>query len=151
MNKEALKKAANFCAYQERTHHEVKEKLMEVGVYGDDSEEIVVWLIENNYLNEERFAKVFAGSKFRQKHWGRLKIRQELKLRKLSEYCIKAGMAEINDEDYMDTLLKIIDKKAHSLKGENPMMLKQKLVRYALSKGFENDLVWQTVNEILKS
>lgn len=151
MNKEALKKAANFCAYQERTHHEVKEKLMEVGVYGDDSEEIVVWLIENNYLNEERFAKVFAGSKFRQKHWGRLKIRQELKLRKLSEYCIKAGMAEINDEDYLDTLLKIIDKKAHSLKGENPMLLKQKLVRYALSKGFENDLVWQTVNEILKS
>lgn len=151
MNKEALKKAANFCAYQERTHHEVKEKLMEVGVYGDDSEEIIVWLIENNYLNEERFAKVFAGSKFRQKHWGRLKIRQELKLRKLSEYCIKAGMAEINDEDYMDTLLKIIDKKAHSLKGENPMLLKQKLVRYALSKGFENDLVWQTVNEILKS
>lgn len=147
MNKEALKKAANFCAYQERTHREVKERLDEWGIWGDEADEIVVWLIENNYLNEERFAKVFAGSKFRVKQWGRLKIRQELKMRGVSDYCLQMGMNEIDDDDYINTLEQLITKKQAEIKDTNPLVVKQKLLRYTLSKGYEQDLVWEVLNK----
>ncbi|MDR6560814.1 MULTISPECIES: regulatory protein RecX [unclassified Arcicella] len=148
MNKEALVKVANFCAYQERTQQEVRKRLSELEVIGDEAEEMIVWLIENNYLNEERFARIFAGSKFRQKRWGRLKIRQELKMRGVSEYCLKAGMSEIDDEDYIQTLAEILEKKSKEIKESNPLKRKQKLVSYALSKGFESDLVFDLVKEI---
>ena len=147
MNKEDLKKAANFCAYQERTHREVKERLDEWGIWGDEADEIVVWLIENNYLNEERFAKVFAGSKFRVKQWGRLKIRQELKMRGVSDYCLQMGMNEIDDDDYINTLQQLITKKQAEIKDTNPLVVKQKLLRYTLSKGYEQDLVWEVLNK----
>ena len=150
LNKEALIKAANFCAYQERTQKEVRSKLSELEVVGDDSEQIIVWLIENNYLNEERFARIFAGSKFRQKKWGRIKIRQELKMRGVSDYCLRAGMSEIDGDDYMETLQMIIEKKSKEVKESNPLIKKQKIVKYALSKGFEPDLVFDVVREILK-
>jgi regulatory protein len=150
MNKEALIKAANFCAYQERTQKEVREKLADLAIYGDEAEEMIVWLIENNYLNEERFAKIFAGSKFRQKQWGRLKIRQELKMRGVSDYCLRVGMNEINGDDYIETLQEIIEKKAREIKDADKLVLKQKLVRFALSRGFEQDLVFDTVNTFLK-
>ena len=150
MNKEPLLKAANFCAYQERTHKEVRKKLAELEILGDDAEEIITYLIENNYLNEERFARAFAGSKFRQKKWGRIKIRQELKMRGMSEYCLKAGMSEIDSDDYMITLQEIIEKKSKDMKDSNKLIIKQKLVKYALSKGFENDLVFDAVGKFLK-
>jgi regulatory protein len=148
LQKEALIKAANFCAYQERTQKEVRAKLAELEVLGDEAEEMIVWLIENNYLNEERFAKIFAGSKFRQKKWGRLKIRQELKMRGVSDYCLRIGMAEIEDEDYLETLQEIIEKKARETKESNPLIKKQKIVKYALSKGFEQDLVFDLVRKM---
>ena len=150
MNKEALIKAANFCAYQERTQKEVRSKLAELEVIGDESEEIIAWLIENNYLNEERFARVFAGSKFRVKKWGRIKIRQELKIRGVSDYCLKAGKSEIDGDDYMVTLQEIIEKKSKDIKDSNKLIIKQKLVKYALSKGFEGDLVFDVVSRFLK-
>lgn len=148
MNREALVKAANFCAYQERTQQEVRKRLAELEVEGDEAEEMIVWLIENNYLNEERFARIFAGSKFRQKRWGRLKIRQELKMRGVSEYCLKAGMSEIDDEDYLQTLTDLLEKKAKEIKESNPLKRKQKLLSYALSKGFESDLVFDLMKGI---
>ena len=150
MNKEALIKAANFCAYQERTHKEVRNKLYELEVFGDESEAIITWLIENNYLNEERFARLFAGSKFRQKKWGRIKIRQELKMRGVSDYCLKAGMSEIDGDDYMITLQEIIEKKSKDIKESNKLIIKQKLVKFALSRGFENDLVFDVVGKFLR-
>ena len=150
MNKEALIKAANFCAYQERTQKEVRGKLAELEVVGDESEQIIVWLVENNYLNEERFARVFAGSKFRQKKWGRIKIRQELKMRGVSDYCLRAGMSEIHVDDYMETLQSIIEKKSKEVKESNPLIKKQKIVKYALSKGFEQDLVFDLVRNLSK-
>lgn len=150
MNKEALIKAANFCAYQERTHKEVRNKLYELEVFGDESEAIITWLIENNYLNEERFARLFAGSKFRQKKWGRIKIRQELKMRGVSDHCLKAGMSEIDGDDYMVTLQEIIEKKSKDIKDSNKLIIKQKLVKFALSRGFENDLVFDEVSRFLK-
>lgn len=145
MNREVLVKAANFCAYQERTQQEVRKRLAELEVEGDEAEEMIAWLIENNYLNEERFARIFAGSKFRQKRWGRLKIRQELKMRGVSEYCLKAGMSEIDDEDYLQTLTDLLEKKAKEIKEPNPIKRKQKLLSYALSKGFESDLVFDLI------
>ncbi len=148
MNKEALVKVANFCAYQERTQQEVRKRLSELEVIGDEAEEMIVWLIESNYLNEERFARIFAGSKFRQKRWGRLKIRQELKMRGVSEYCLKAGMSEIDDEDYIQTLAEILEKKSKEIKESNPLKRKQKLVSYALSKGFEADLVFDLIGKV---
>jgi len=148
MNREVLVKAANFCAYQERTQQEVRKRLAELEVEGDEAEEMIVWLIENNYLNEERFARIFAGSKFRQKRWGRLKIRQELKMRGVSEYCLKAGMSEIDDEDYLQTLTDLLEKKAKEIKESNPLKRKQKLLSYALSKGFESDLVFDLMKNL---
>lgn len=150
MNKEALIKAANFCAYQERTHREVRKRLSEFEVLGDEAEEIITYLIENNYLNEERFARIYAGSKFRVKKWGRIKIRQELKMRGISEYCLKAGMSEIDGDDYMATLKELIEKKSSDIKDLNKLIIKQKLVKYALSKGFENDLIFDVVGKFLK-
>ena len=148
IRKDVLIKAANFCAYQERTQAEVRDKLQKLGVEGDEADEIIVYLIEENYLNEGRFAKIFAGSKFRVKHWGRQKILYELKARKLSEHSIKEGLAEIDDEDYIETLKNLIEKKKRELRTEKqPLILKQKVARYAMSKGFESDLIWGILNK----
>ncbi len=100
---QALQKLKHYCAYQERAHSEVKEKLYDLGVWKKDHDEIISTLIEENYLNEERFAIAFAGGKWRVKHWGRVKIKYELKQKQVSEYCIKKAMKQI-DED-IDTQL----------------------------------------------
>lgn len=151
IRKDVLVKAANFCAYQERTQAEVRERLQKWGVEGDEADEIIVYLIEDNYLNEGRFAKIFAGSKFRVKNWGRQKILYELKARKLSEHSIREGLAEIDDEDYIEKLKALIEKKKRELRTEKqPLVLKQKLALYAMSKGFEGDLVWDIINKLPK-
>jgi regulatory protein len=115
-----------------------------MGRVGDEADEIVVWLIENNYLNEERFAKIFAGSKFRVKKWGRLKIRQELKMRGVSDYCF-GHMKEIDPDEYIQTLEDVLSKKSE-IKDTNPLVVKQ--LRYALSKGYEQDLIWDALGRI---
>ncbi|MCU0327086.1 MAG: RecX family transcriptional regulator [Spirosomaceae bacterium] len=144
-----LVKAANYCTYQERTQAEVRERLADWGIYGDDADLLIAGLIEENFLSEERFAKAFAGGKFRVKHWGRNKIRYELKSRGLSEYCIKIGMAEIDDEEYLEALKELLTKKKHELRTEkNPQILKQKLARFAIGKGYESGLVWDVIEGI---
>ena len=94
----ALLKLQSYCAYQERCHNEVMTKLRDLGVYGDKADEIVAQLITDNFLNEERFAVSYARGKFRIKRWGKIRIRQELKLRQIPEYSIKKAMAEIDAE-----------------------------------------------------
>jgi regulatory protein len=147
MNKSFLQKAAGFCAYQERTHAEVRERLREWGIWGDEAEEMIAYLIENNYLNEERFAKAFAGGKFRVKNWGRIRIKQELKMKGLSEYCIKIGLAEIDDESYQQSIKKLIEKKSEEFDFENIFIKKQKIARYIIGKGYESELVWRFMGE----
>ena len=111
---EALLKMQHYCAYQERCQDEVRSKLIEYGVYGDALENIIADLIADNYLNEERFARAFAGGKFRIKHWGRIKIVQELKARKISDYSVRKALeSEINDEDYRAPLLEVLNKKSN--------------------------------------
>jgi regulatory protein len=147
MNKSFLQKAAGFCAYQERTQAEVRERLREWGIWGDEAEEMIVYLIENNYLNEERFAKAFAGGKFRVKNWGQIRIKQELKQKGLTDYCIKMGLAEIDQTAYFETIKKLIDKKTEEFDFENTYLKKQKIARYVIGKGFESELVWRFLGE----
>jgi len=140
--KDALQKAASFCAYQERTQQEVRDRLREWGVWGDDAEEIIAELITQNYLNEERFAKSFAGGKFRVKGWGKRKIQQHLKQRGISGYNLEQAMREIAPDDYRQTLTDLLDKKRRTLRDDNPLVVKQKLIRYAMSRGYESDLIF---------
>lgn len=137
----ALLKMQNFCAYQERSHVEVKSKLIDLGIYGDTLEEIMASLIADNFLNEERFAKAFAHGKFNIKKWGKVRIKQELKLRKISEYSIKKALAEINTDDYEKTLREIIIKKNVLIDETDDFKRQQKLFQYAMQKGFEIELI----------
>lgn len=144
--KQALVKAAAFCAYQERSTKEVKQRLHELEIMDDEAAPILDELVAQNYLNEERFARAFARGKFRVKKWGRLKIRQEMKLRGLSNDLIQKGFTEIDGDEYEAVLQDLLIKKARTLKGE-PTATKQKLVRFVLSRGFESDIIW----DLLKS
>ncbi|MBK8342084.1 MAG: RecX family transcriptional regulator [Bacteroidetes bacterium] len=108
MNDAALNKLRHYCAYQERCHEEVRTKLLSLKIYGEGLEAIINKLIEDDFLNEERFAKAYAGGKFRMKKWGRGKIVQGLKLRKISDYCIKKAMLEIDESDYQKTLAALV-------------------------------------------
>jgi regulatory protein len=135
---QALQKAKHYCAYQERCHSEVKEKLYSYGLYKKDVEELISNLIEENYLNEERFAIQFAGGRFRVKQWGRVKIRYELKQKGISDYCIKKAMKEIEDADYEKTIQKLFAAKLKTLATEkNSFIKKRKLQDYLLQKGYE--------------
>lgn len=140
----ALIKGRAYCAYQERCQQEVRTKLYDWGLYPKEVESIIATLIEENFLNEERFAKLYAGGKFRIKKWGKIKIKIELKKRKISEYCIRQAMKEINDKDYFSTLRKII---ASKLKNKKSKIEIHKAVRFALAKGFEASLVWDILGK----
>lgn len=146
---EALFKLQAYCAYQERCHYEVRRKLIDLGIYGDDIDQITATLIEDNYLNEMRFAEAYAGGKFRIKKWGKYKIKRELKYKKVSEYCIKKAIkSEISDKDYYSTLVHVLEKKDRLLKEPNHYKRKQKLAKYALTKGFESAFIWELINEL---
>ncbi len=145
---QALPKLQQYCAYQERCHSEVKNKLFEYGVYGDDADIIISKLIEEDYLNEQRFAIQFASGRFRLKHWGKVKIKYELKQKAVSEYCIKKALQGIDADDYEKTLQELSDQKLKTLKSEkNIFIRKRKLRDFLLQKGFEMDLV----RDILKT
>lgn len=146
---EALFKLQAYCAYQERCHYEVRRKLIDLGIYGDDIDQITATLIEDNYLNEMRFAEAYVGGKFRIKKWGKYKIKRELKYKKVSEYCIKKAIkSEISDKDYYSTLVYVLEKKDRLLKEPNHYKRKQKLAKYALTKGFESAFIWELINEL---
>jgi len=145
---QALVKGRAFCAYQERYQQEVRDKLYEWGLHKADVENVIVKLIEENFLNEERFAKTFAGGKFRIKKWGRVKIKLELKQRGISDYCIRKGLAEIPDTDYNDVLEYVISKKAKDIRGKIDFKKNYKLAQYVISRGFESEMVWQKLKKV---
>lgn len=142
---QALLKAQQSCAYQERCQQEMRDKLYEWGLYSTDVENIIANLITDNFLNEERFAKAYAGGKFRIKKWGKVKIKIELKKRKISEYCIKKAMQEISDKDYLKTIKELIAKKSKEIKGGKDYHRKYKIAQYIASRGFEQDLIWDVL------
>lgn len=144
---QALQKLKHYCAYQERCHSEVKEKLYNLGVWKKDHDEIIASLIEENYLNEERFAIAFAGGKFRVKQWGRVKIKYELKQKQVSEYSIKKAMKQIGEEEYLALLHKLTKEKYAALKKEQYLIRKKKTMYYLMAKGFEPELVRSVIEK----
>ena len=140
--KQALAKAESFCVYQERSQKEVRYKLVEWGMRGDELEEILSELITNNFLNEERFALQYASGKFRIKKWGRTKIKQGLKLKGVPERILQKALYSMDDDEYLETLTHLAEKKAASLQESNPLKRKMKLVSYLQGRGFENDLIF---------
>jgi len=139
--KVALAKAEHFCAYQERAQQEVRDKLYEWGLWPDAVENIIVKLIGDNFLNEERFAKAYVRGKFKQKGWGRIKIKQGLKIKKIPESLLKKALLIIDGDEYLETLTKVLSKKAAMLTEKTPYKRRYKLHQYALSRGFETDLI----------
>lgn len=140
---QALQKARFYCGYQERSHAEVKEKLYSYGLRKQEVEESLAQLIEENYLNEERFAIQFAGGKFRMKQWGRVKIKYELKQKQVSEYCIRKALKEIDEDDYLKTLNRLAEEKWNAVTGEgvNRFVKMSKTTDYLMQKGYETELI----------
>ena len=146
---QALPKAKHYCAYQERCHSEVKEKLYSFGLNKKEVDQILSQLIEENYLNEERFAIQFAGGRFRIKQWGRVKIKYELNQKQVSEYCIKKALSFISEKDYVNTLQKTVDAKLKTLKSEkNIFIKKRKLQDHLLQRGFEIVLIREVISSM---
>ncbi|MEI6947569.1 regulatory protein RecX [Paraflavisolibacter sp. H34] len=144
---QALQKLRQYCAYQERSHLEVQQKLRELGVYRQEHDEIIASLIEDNYLNEERFALHFAGGKFRMKEWGRKKIYYGLREKGVSDYLINKALKSLDEDDYEQTLARLAEKKYESLKGEQYLVRKKKTQDFLMQKGFEPELI----NKVLSS
>ena len=146
---EAFAKIQKYCAYQERSHQEVKYKLYSYGLYSSDVNELISRLITENFLNEERFAKAYAGGKFRMKKWGKNKIEHKLESLGLTKNCITRGLKEIDSTDYTKTLRSLIKKKAAEVSEENPFAKRNKVARFVISKGYEPEVVWETVKDLM--
>lgn len=144
----ALDKIKNWCAYQERSQQETRSKLYEFGLSSEEIENCIVDLIDGNYLNEERFAMVFASGKFRIKKWGKIKIKIELKQRKVSDYCINKALKQIDGNEYFATLEKIIERKFREEKEPNKIKKHYKIIKYAMSRGYEQDLIMDALKNL---
>ncbi len=147
---EVRKKIYHYCAYQERSHQEVKNKLYDLELSSSEIEEMISHLITEGYLNEERFAKAFVGGKFRVKNWGRIKIVNALEAKGLTKNCIRIGLQEIDDADYRRTIELLILKKLDQTDEGNIYVKREKLATHVIQKGFEPELVWEIVKELIK-
>jgi regulatory protein len=145
---QALQKIKQYCAYQERCHYETREKLFGMGLFTTDVDRILSTLIEENYLNEERYAQAFAGGHFRQKKWGRIKISAALKQKRVSTYNIKKGLKEIDETAYLDCLQQLCAAKWILLKGEQYLNRTAKTTNFLLQKGFELPLIQTAIAKI---
>ncbi|HEY9562122.1 MAG TPA: regulatory protein RecX [Anseongella sp.] len=145
--KTALEKGARYCAYQERSQQEVRDKLYAIGVSSSLVEEVIVELIQQDFINEERFARAWAGGKFRLKGWGRIKIKRGLQLKRVSDYCIRAGLSEIDEEAYRERLRSLLDEKLRGSPKGNAFLQRKKAAAYAISRGYEPELVWELLRE----
>jgi len=145
--KEGLAKAEHYCAYQERAQQEVRDKLYEWGLWPDAIEQIISELIGNGFLNEERFAKAYATGKFRQKGWGKIKIKQGLKLKRVPDVLIKKALVLIDGDAYTAMLTDMLTKKARTLSEKDDYKRRYKLQQYALSRGYESDIVLDVLKD----
>lgn len=146
---QALQKLRHYCGYQERCHQEVREKLYSFGLRKSDVETAIATLIEEDQLNEERFAIQFAGGHFRLKQWGRIKIRYELKQKQLSEYCIVKALSALDEAEYMQTLSRLAGRRWEALSEDgDSFSRRRKLQDYLIRKGYETDLVVDTAKNL---
>ncbi|SDM31794.1 regulatory protein RecX [Pedobacter antarcticus] len=142
----AMLKAESYCAYQERSQQEVRNKLYEWGLHQQDTESIITELILTNFLNEERFAASYVSGKFNIKRWGKIKIKQGLKLKKVPEKMIIKALAKIDYDDYLAAILTAAEKKAASITEKDAYKRKNKLITYLMGRGFE----FNVISEVLK-
>lgn len=138
-----LNKARKYCSYQERSQQELRDKLYAWGLHKKEVEQAISQMIEEGFMNEERFAIAFAGGKFRMKNWGRIKIKLALKQKKVSDYCIRKALNQIDEKDYLKTLLKIISSYSKKVSEKNPLKKNYKVAQHVIGKGFEPELVWE--------
>lgn len=143
---EIMAKAENYCAYQERSIHEVRLKLKQWELPTQEIEEAIEYLIHENFLNEERFAEAYAQGKFRINGWGRNKIKQALKLKRVAPELILQGLAKIDEEEYLQKLQQLIEKKSKLLTEEDSRKRRHRLIQYTLTKGFEQELIFDILS-----
>lgn len=147
---EAKNKIEAYCAYQDRCHFEVSTKLQQWGIFGEQKDQLIADLITNRFLDEQRFAESYVSGKFRIKHWGRIKIKQQLKLKYVPEPCIKKAISMIDGDEYYQTILKLAERKYKETEREDDRWKrKAKIMRYLASKGFEQDLIYMAIDEII--
>jgi regulatory protein len=144
----AYPKIKHYCGYSERCHFEVRERLFAMGLIKKDVETLLSRLIEENYLNEERFAIQFAGGHFRQKKWGRTRIIYALKQKRVSDQNIKRGLKEISEEEYLSLLQKLATNKWENLKREQSISREAKTTAYLLQKGYERQAIQVAIARI---
>jgi regulatory protein len=144
---EAFQAIARYCAYQERSHQEVRDKLYSYGLHRGDVDELLSRLITEGFLNEERFAKAFAGGKFRMMKWGRNKIKHELEMRRISPRCISKAMKEIDESDYRKAMKDLLKKKLASGAALTPFQRRDKAARFVIGKGYEPEMVWALLRD----
>ena len=147
---EAIKKLEHYCAYQERCHKEVQQKLKEMGMIPEAIDVVIGHLLEHNFLNEERFAKTYVQGKFKIKKWGKRRLTLALKQKDVSKYNINLGLSMLSDEEYIVTFNTLAEKKFNSIKETNSLKKKKKLADYLLYRGWEPHLVYDKVNELIK-
>ncbi|GLB48640.1 regulatory protein RecX [Neptunitalea lumnitzerae] len=147
---EALTKMQRYCAYQDRCHKEVTEKLKGMSMIPEAIEHIINALIADKFLNEERFAKSFVRGKFKYKKWGRKRITMELKLRDISPFLIKSALKEITEFEYLQSFHELAEKRNNQIKETNLLKRKKKLADYLLYRGWESHLVYEKVNELVQ-
>lgn len=148
---EAKQKLEAYCAYQERCELEIRKKLNSWGMYAEDIEILIADLIVNRFLNEERFAEAYVSGKTNIKRWGRIKIKRELKLRKISNYSINKAINAIDPEVYWNNLLHLTEKKVALTKEKDSYKKRGKVYSFLASKGYETDLIKEAYQEILKA
>jgi len=149
--KEAIQKMEHFCAYQERCHTEVTSKLYDLQMTAEERDAIIVHLIQENFLNETRFACSFARGKHRIKHWGKIRITNELKLRQISSTNITLALKEISAEEYENTFEQLSERFWNSIQEKNSLKKRKKFCDYLLRRGFESNLVYEKVKELEKN
>ncbi|HEX9151337.1 MAG TPA: regulatory protein RecX [Flavobacterium sp.] len=146
--KEALHKIEHFCAYQERCHEEVVQKLRTMKMDSEEIDTIMVHLINDNFLNEERFACSFARGKHRIKHWGKIRIVNELKSKKITQTLINIALKEISSEEYATTFDTLAERHWEAIRETNLLKKRKKFCDYMLRRGFESNLVFEKVKEL---
>lgn len=146
--KDAINKIEHYCAYQERCHAEVEQKLRTMKMDSEEISEIISHLIKDNFLNESRFACSFARGKHRIKHWGKIRIVNELKFRNITTYNINLALKEISQQEYMETFHRLSEKHWESIQEVNTTKKRKKFCDYVLRRGFESNLVYEKLREL---
>jgi regulatory protein len=146
---EIKRRLERYCAYQDRCHKEIETKLREFVLIEEAKNQIILHLMEHDFVNEERFSKSFARGKFRIKKWGKQRIVRELKQRSVSEYNIKTALKEIDEEKYIATIYEIAERRNAIITEENPYKRKKKLSDFLMRKGYEYDLIYATIKDVL--